>query len=125
MKKFWLAILLVISACSISESEVSILDKSNCNLPCWNNIVVGKTSEDELLQILEELSDVDQESIYISHQSWTTSDTQIRFYFRDPLHLNRKYRMNGFTYIKDNIVNDILLCNGLRTTIGEIVEIIG
>lgn len=126
MKKFWLIILFIISACSTSSEDTrSILDKSTCTLPCWNDIVMGQTTEDEFLQIIERLPDIDQGSIRITNQRWNMYDNQIYFSFQKRWSLRQNFVTQADIYIIDNIVTDMSICRQLRTNIGEIVNAVG
>jgi hypothetical protein len=51
---------------SCTGSPSSILDGKTCDAPCWRGIVVGETSQDEALQILEQMPQVQNETI----RSW-------------------------------------------------------
>src|SRR5690242_2110352 len=82
MKKAMLLLFLFIGACGNPSAKMSILDKSDCGLPCWNEIVAGQTTEDEILKILENLPDIDSQSIRNNNQTWDIFDNQITFSFR-------------------------------------------
>ena len=84
MKRIVFLILFLASSCSWSTGDQrSILEDSSCDLPCWNNIVAGQTSQDEVLQILSSLPVVDQESILVMDRPWNIFDDQI-FFTLDP-----------------------------------------
>jgi hypothetical protein len=63
MRKITLLLLLLITACTPKGATISIFENSKCNLPCWNAITPGKTSQAEALQVLKDLDGVDQKSI--------------------------------------------------------------
>ena len=125
MKKLFLLILLLVVACGTSSNEGSILDKSSCNLPCWNNIVAGQTTEDELLKILENLPDVDQASIQNDNRPWDIFDNQIFFSFRQGWTLSQRPKIRGFVYTTNNIVSDLTICGEIMTSMSRLVEEIG
>lgn len=125
MKKIILLIFFFIAACGKSADEISILDKSSCKLPCWNDIVAGQTTEDELLEILENLPDVDQASIRITNQAWNIFDNQIYFSFRQGWTISQRPKLRGEISIINNTVSDLIVCGEINTTMGRLVEEVG
>jgi hypothetical protein len=125
MKKLILLIVLFIVSCGKSSSEISILDRSNCKLPCWNGIVAGQTTEDELLKILGNLPDIDQASIQNSNQPWNIFDNQIFFSFQQGWRLSQRPKLRGEVYITNKRVSELTLCGEINTTMGALVETIG
>jgi hypothetical protein len=125
MKKLILLIFLLITACVSGPDERSILDRSDCVLPCWNGIVTGQTTEDDLLKILENLPDVDPKTVRTTNQAWNIFDDQFYFSFRRSWTLNQNPNLRGEGAIKNNTVSDLILCGAINTTIGELVEQIG
>jgi hypothetical protein len=59
-----LFIMTLLASCSRLPSVV--LDDLVCDAPCWQGIVVGETSQDEALQIIERMPQVQNETI----RSW-------------------------------------------------------
>lgn len=77
MKKiFFLLLMFFITACLRESLKFSVLVSSKCNLPCWNDIVPGETSQDEALQIIKKF---DQENIMVLDQPWEIFDSRILF----------------------------------------------
>ncbi|MCB0118177.1 MAG: hypothetical protein H6634_08095 [Anaerolineales bacterium] len=122
MKKLILLVLLFITACANSKEEKTILDRANCILPCWNGIIAGKTTKDELINILKNSLDIDQKSIKITNEPWNMFDNQIYFSFHQIWTLNQKPRERGNAYLKNDKVSKLALCGEIKTTIGDIVE---
>lgn len=56
-----------ITSCAIeensNESRSSIIEKDECSPPCWKNITPGKTTRQEVVQILNDISWIDKDSI--------------------------------------------------------------
>ncbi|MDQ3005551.1 MAG: hypothetical protein M3R47_09240 [Chloroflexota bacterium] len=125
MKKSVLLTFLFIVACGKSSDEVSILDKSSCRLPCWNDIVVGQTTEGELLEIIEILPDIDPESIQNNNRPWDIFDNQVFFSFRQDWTLSQRPKIEGEARISNNIVSDLIICGEIKTSMGELVEVVG
>jgi hypothetical protein len=126
MKKLILLAFLFVVACGTSSDESSILDKSSCNLPCWNNIVAGQTTEAELLKILENLPDIDQKSIQNENRSpESIFGNKILFSFHQGWTLNQRPKIEGESRISNNTVSDLIICGEIKTSIGELVEVVG
>ena len=125
MKRLFLLILLFIAACKTTSEDLSILEKSSCNLACWNGVVAGQTSEDDLLKILENLPDVDPETIRTTNQAWNIFDNQIYFSFHQGWTLSQRPKLRGEAYITNNIVSELTFCGDILITMGEIVKQIG
>lgn len=125
MKKIILVILLLVTACTERSPESSILEKSNCDLPCWNNIIVGQTKESDLLQVLESLPIVDQSSIQNTNQPWSIFDNKIYFAIHQDSTEKQDPKIRGYAYLSENIISQLILCGELHTTIGDIVDAIG
>ena len=125
-KIIWTLMILLASSCVPSaKNQISILEKSNCALPCWNNIKVGQTTQDEILQFLETSSDIDQKSIQIDNHSWKIFDSQIFFSFDQGGLLDQYPDIQVDIRFSNNIVSELIVCGELYTTIGDIVEQIG
>ena len=125
MQKICLLLLLLISACTIPPDTSSILDKSSCTLPCWNDIVAGQTTEDNLLQILEHLPDVDQESIQNANQAWRIFDNQIFFSFHQSWTLSQRPKLRGYAYTTNSVLSELIICGDTKTSIGAIAKQVG
>jgi hypothetical protein len=125
MKKVFLLFFLFITACGKSSDEMSILEKSSCKLPCWNDIVVGQTTKGEVLKILENLPDIDSESIKNTNRTWDIFDDQITFSFHQDWSFGQQSRLRGYAYIKDNIISVLLFCGEINTTMNVLVKAVG
>jgi hypothetical protein len=125
MKKIFLFVLLFVSACSTNTGDDSILRKSSCKLPCWNNTIVGQTTADEFTQFLETSDDINKKSIQVDDQPWQIFDSSVFFSFEQGSLLNPKPRMQGNGRISNNVIGQLLICGELNTTMGNIVEQIG
>jgi hypothetical protein len=126
MKKLGLLfLLLILTACSDSKDQQSILDRSNCAFPCWNGIVVGETTKTELLTILGALPDIDQESIEITDASDNVFDNNIYFSFLQGWTLSQRPKIDGYLDITDDKVGALTFCGEINMTIGELAEQVG
>jgi hypothetical protein len=94
-------------------------------LPCWNGIVAGQTTEGDLLKILENLPDIDPETIRATNQAWNIFDNQIYFSFHQGWTFSQRPNLKGEASIKNNTVSDFIICGDVHTTMGELVEQIG
>jgi hypothetical protein len=114
-----IVLILFISSCTpSSKNQVSILDNSNCHLPCWNNIISGQTTEQDAIEVISNLSFVKKESIRIANEPWNIFDNQVDFSFGGA-------DDTGDVYLSDGVVKMLYLCGNLNTTIGEITKEIG
>ncbi len=118
-------ILFLIVACTERPQASSILEKSNCELPCWNNIVAGQTTETDLLQILNSLSIVDPGSIQNANQPWSVFDNKVYFAIYQDAATNQQSKIRGYSYSIDGIVSQLILCGEIHTSMGDIVDVIG
>jgi hypothetical protein len=110
----WIATILLASSCA--DNQISILKESSCELPCWNNIIAGQTSEHDVIQIISNLPIIKKDSIRITNQHWNIYDNQVFF------SLNGR---NSEVDIVDGTAKILWLCGNLSTTIEEITEKIG
>jgi hypothetical protein len=125
MKKLSWFLLLFLTACAPSVEERTILNRSNCVLPCWNGIIAGQTTRAELLEILDNLPDVDQKSIRTTDEAWNIFDDQFYFSFRQRWTLNQQPRLRGEGGIKNSVVSDLILCGEINVYMGNLVEQLG
>ncbi|SRR6266498_5760093 len=83
MKKILIIILLGLASCSLMTTKTpvatSILTNSDCNLPCWHGITIGRTTKQELLDILGSLAIVNQHSITVIKSADTLFDERVNF----------------------------------------------
>jgi len=127
MRKICLVFLILLTACKAlpDTKSVSILEMSSCKLPCWNDIIAGQTTQDELLKILENSAVVDQRSIQNVNQPWNIFDNQILFSFERSWILNQQPKIRSYAYITDNKVSELTICGELGISMGDIVSEIG
>jgi len=100
------------------KNQVSILDNSNCDLPCWNNIIAGQTTEQDAIQTISNLSTINQKSIEIANEHWNIFDNRIFFSLNGTKGISE-------IYIVGELVKSLWLCDNLNTTIGDITAKIG
>lgn len=101
------------------NQEIVIWNFGNtCKLPCWNGVVVGKTTKGEFSQILNKLPIIDQEKIFLDGEPWKFFSETSYFSFNDvDIHCVAYY-------LGKNIVN-LTFSGELRTTFGEMVDLVG
>lgn len=110
------------SACNPDDypsSEISILDNSVCSPPCWENIVPGKTSRDELLAALANIDNLDQSSI-------VQQDYPNKKSFNHVIHGNLYLEPDALTRVSaclsDETVVVLSFWGDLNLTLGEAIE---
>lgn len=95
---------------------------SNCEMPCWNGIIPGKTSTEELLTILDNLSWVDKKSIAMINVPWKIYDNEIYFSL-DPNWLKwYESAIEVEAFIKNGKVVIVSFYGKTRVPIGEIIR---
>lgn len=124
MKRIFLLVLLVLSSCTILPQHHSILDDSSCNPPCWNGIVVGKTSRQQLLDIISTLPFVDQNNVAVTG-SWNIFDDGVRYGLYPVKFPGNK----PLVYVETNFIEDKMVfetfSGDLGVTFDEAVQKIG
>lgn len=125
MKKlFSLLFLCFVVSCSLTRPRISILDDSQCQLPCWKGITPGETSHSEALRIVNGLDAIDSENIIDTNQPWKIFDQRIWFYLYKNSSLT-KVQTDGSIYFVDEKVVALLLQRNIGRTFGEMVEKLG
>jgi hypothetical protein len=125
MRKIYILILLLVSACSSKSNDISILAKSSCKLPCWNNIVAGQTTRAEFTQFIETSADINRQSIQIDENPRKIFDSRIFFSFDPGSVLNKKPSIQADARVSNNIISQLIMCGELHTAISDITEQIG
>lgn len=117
-------IILCTSCSFLSPQKKTILEKSHCAAPCWNNIKVGETTKKELLDEIKKLSFVDQESIKIISRPGYFFNEKIIFVI-----YSKTFLKNENILVEAQLINDIVVeltfAGALGVTIGEITELTG
>lgn len=117
MKRISLLILLITFACTSALPRTTILDSSPCQIPCWNEITPGYTTQDKALEITKSISN---RSANLFSQPWKIFEEYVRFSFD----LNDK-EIQGEIYFIDKKVNTLVLSGETGLTIGDMVNEIG
>jgi hypothetical protein len=113
-------VLIILSACAASPASPSLLGISECEPPCWNGIIPGRTTRPELLGILADLPAIDQNSL-TDAGAWKFFDDRILL----DLNLDDKVD-DGLISVEIDILDekvvDILFSGRLGVTFGEMTE---
>jgi hypothetical protein len=126
MRKVAFALLLILVACSkYVDDRPSILERSSCELPCWSNIIPGRTSEQGAIQTISALSFVEKESILVTNKPWKTFDNQIFFSFDTKSGFKTNSPKLSEIDVSNGLVRVLTLCGDLHTTIGDVAKKIG
>jgi len=125
VKRLILLIILLTTACDVAPDKQSILDKSSCALPCWNEIIPGRTTETEFLEILQNLPGIDTDAIQIQKRQGGIFDKLIFFFFRQGWTLSQRPKLHGQASIINNTVSTFSICGEINTSMDQIVEEIG
>jgi hypothetical protein len=125
MKKlFSLLFLCFVVSCSLTGPSISILDDSQCELPCWKGITPGETSHEEALQIVKGLDGIDAESIAVINLPWEIFNKRIWFYLYKDSSLTKE-QTDGALYFIDDKVVALLLQRNIVRSFGDMVESVG
>lgn len=116
MKKyFYICIFLTIaSGCTLKSPPPSILENLACDPPCWQNIIPGVTTEQEVLDIIAGLQDIDKDSIFNRGFPRSGYSNVIRFRFD-----NNNYPVVVEIFFIDGTVGLISLFENLGETISS------
>jgi hypothetical protein len=126
VKKIILLIFLFVTACSVSPDEESILDKSSCDLPCWNGIIPGQTTEAEFLEILQNLPNIDAGTIKDQMTSQGNIFNNLIFFsFQHGWTLSQRPKLHGVARIINNTVSSFSICGEINTSMDRLVEQVG
>jgi hypothetical protein len=125
VKRLILLIFLLATACDVSPDEQSILDNSSCDLPCWNGIIPGHTTESEFLAVLQSLPDIDADSIQSQKPADAIFDKVTDFAFRQNWTLSQRPRLHGRASFVDNTIGDFIICGAINTSMDQLVGEIG
>jgi hypothetical protein len=136
MKKIFLIVLGLIVLCLsvylflelITEpmGQKSILEESDCKLPCWNQIYIRKTSQSDFVRIISELQFVDKTSI--SQQKFSKNiDSIVGFVAHIGLKILPKYKIGyrGAAFFADDKLVFFSLSGNLKITLQQIVKQFG
>lgn len=117
-------LMLLLASCSMTAKKPSIFSDKLCGKGCWNNIVVGKTTKEELLQIISSLPNVKPETIVVSETNGPLFDGDISFVFNlDPD--NEKSAIYISAFVIDQIVVFIIFQGDLGLTIKNATQEFG
>jgi hypothetical protein len=127
MKKILTTLVLVVilGSCSPKDESSSIFSDQVCGKSCWNNIIVGKTDQQEFLNIISTLPNVVQASISVANYSdGGLFDGQIVFkWYRDSR--DQDSLVHIAARIKDEKVVLLLFQGNLGLTFQEVVDAFG
>lgn len=102
----------------IEEDKSNWISENDCDLPCWNGMIVGITTQDELLPIINRILILDQNRIILDGHAWEffSGTSYFRYKERD---------INGVVYYINKIIENLTFSGELDTTFGDMVELVG
>jgi len=134
MKRIIVALVLVLTSCSFGQFNKapagnSIFANSTCALPCWYGISIGKTTKQELLDILQSIPFVNRDSIAVIESTGVFKE---RVYFTMERHPSLIYAQKsdsvlgvGNIFVLNNKVSQIIFQGDLGLNIQQVVDIFG
>lgn len=125
MKKSMVSFLFVFTvACSMLSPKTSILDNPKCELPCWNNIILGETAYPDALQIISDIDGVDPSKTNDQNAPWQIFSQQIWFYLYTDTSFSGA-QTDVALYFVDNKAAMMLINRNIERTYAELIEIAG
>ena len=70
-------ILILLVGCKTVNKQSSIFSSSPCQAPCWQNISPGKTTQNEVINVLSNLDFVDNKTITPRGEPWSIFDNVV------------------------------------------------
>lgn len=115
--------ILILCSCAPKIAEPSIFDNQLCGDLCWNGIQVGKTTKQELLELIPAIQNLDENSVSIHKYSHPESvfDTRITFKFYRVAN-NQKSEVSVIAEIIDDIIVTISFSGDLGLTFEEVIN---
>mgnify|MGYP001384054713 CR=1 FL=1 len=124
MKKYLIVLLLALTSCVPANNTHSILANQLCGKLCWNNIVVGTTTGQELLSIITALPHVNQDSIKVFDESTGIFDGRVFFsLYKDST--GKQSLVKASAYTTDQKVVVIIFIGDLGIEFQDVVEAFG
>ena len=127
MKKLVILLTLIgiLSSCSPQLKGDSLFSGQLCGDLCWNDIVVGQTNEQELLEIISKLPNVKQESLTsYDVQGGGIFERSISFqYYRSPIYNDSL--VNVTTELKNGIVVSMIFQGDLGLQFKDFINAFG
>jgi len=121
IRNFLLVLMLLYgSACGIKN--IDFLKMSDCALPCWNQIYVGKTTKDEVIDTISKLSFIDPTINLTDSIGNSFISEKTVFYTRDT---GRFFNSDVTAYYSKNIVEKIYFEGHIDHNINQIIQMIG
>jgi len=117
---FLLIVSLFLIGCAVRDEQATLLE-TNCALPCWNGIVPGETSKEDVLKILATLENVDKKSIREVEFGGAYAE-RLMFNMNTGVLFRPQYVTLSF---KENRVGSIGFWGDLNLTLGQMVELTG
>lgn len=119
-KKFPIHVLLIsiglLVGCNNSET-LHIFQDNNCQLPCWFQIIPGKSNASDVKQLISQIPFVDKNSIsWLGN--WNLFSEQVTWKFSNNI-------QTGDIYFIQNIVQSIVLQNQLDLSLEQALLIFG
>jgi hypothetical protein len=107
-----------LAACNKTTTTVQLISNNICNLPCWQSIVTGKSSTEEVIGLLNNNENIDQKSIYLIEKPWNIFDEQVKFTFQEK-------NLSGEIYFIDDEAVLISLFGDMGLNFSKAIEILG
>lgn len=118
----FLTLLWLVSACNSNSNQFQL--KTNCTLPCWNQLIPGKSTKEEVLIILSNLQVIDSKSIIISGPVLGIFDESIEFQIKSQPGIG-SIKIKGKAMFQSNQLSALHFYNtDIGITFGDVTELI-
>lgn len=126
---FILIQIIALTACSSSVTPIltpgSVTQESNCSLPCWNGVLIGKTTRPEFLERLGKLSYLNREAVTMSNKRMGIYDSRAIFFLYPNNSEHNKGTILGEADVINNTVVMLVFVGELKITFGELIKATG
>ena len=117
---FVLLLLLIGCKADPPPNTPSILEDLVCEPPCWQNIIPGETTEQELLNILDQIPNLDKGSIFIRGGPWNSFSNTVRFDL-----IKKNFLVEVSIFLFEDIVALISIQGDIGINIGDAISALG
>jgi hypothetical protein len=108
---------LALTGCQ-KKSDINFLESNSCIFPCWNNVTQGVTSKTDFISMINQIPNIDLESIYTNGGSWTIYNDRVFFKYI-------KKEIYGVGYFYNDRIALLDFSGELETTFGQLVDVLG
>jgi hypothetical protein len=115
-----LSIMILLTGCQKRSNQFTFFENPVCSPPCWENIVPGVTTKQELLERISSLEFVDKSSVYTDENPWEGFQGRVGFSF------NNEYKSISFhSYLINDTVAAMVIQGDLNISLDQMIKYVG